>query len=104
MSTLKQLHALFPDASTLSFDGSQYLQIDIPEGSRTQAEDVQLRFRTPRPGGLLLATTASEKAEGSYLVIGLEGGRLKIVINLGDKDKVRINAGCHRLGLGGLEK
>ncbi|XP_055944776.1 neurexin-1-like isoform X1 [Argiope bruennichi] len=74
------------DASTLSFDGSQYLKIDIPEGSKTQAEDVQLRFRTPRPGGLLLATT-SEKAS-TFLVLGIENGKLKIVINLGDKDKV----------------
>ncbi|KAG8193397.1 hypothetical protein JTE90_012197 [Oedothorax gibbosus] len=76
------------DASTLSFDGSQYLQIDVPDGSRTQAEDVQLRFRTPRPGGLLLATTPHEKSPGSYLVVGLEGGKLKIIVNLGDKDKV----------------
>ncbi|GIY63430.1 hypothetical protein CDAR_531741 [Caerostris darwini] len=74
------------DASTLSFDGSQYMKIDIPEGSKTQAEDVQLRFRTPRPGGLLLATT-TDKAT-TFLVVGLENGRLKIVINLGDKDKV----------------
>ncbi|GFV94084.1 neurexin-3a [Trichonephila clavipes] len=74
------------DASTLSFDGSQYLKIDIPEGSKTQAEDVQLRFRTPRPGGLLLATT-TDKAT-TFLVLGLENGKLKIVINLGDKDKV----------------
>lgn len=76
----------FADASELSFDGTQYLKIDIPEGSKTQAEDVQLRFRTPRPGGLLLATT-TDKAT-TFLALGLEGGRLKIVINLGNKNKV----------------
>lgn len=76
------------DASELSFDGTQYLKIDIPEGSKTQAEDVQLRFRTPRPGGLLLTTT-TDKAT-TFLALGLEGGRLKIVINLGNKNKVRL--------------
>ncbi|XP_054706570.1 neurexin-1-like [Uloborus diversus] len=74
------------DASELSFDGGQYLKIEISEGSRTQAEDVQLRFRTPRPGGLLMATTSDKSS--TFLALGLEGGKLRIIINLGNKNKV----------------
>ncbi|XP_076318595.1 neurexin 1-like [Tachypleus tridentatus] len=81
------------DATTLSFDGEQYMKIQIPEISRTQAEDVRLRFRTTRPNGLLLATTLEKSV--SHLVVALESGSIKVILNLGDGNKV-LHVG-HRL-------
>ncbi|XP_076366546.1 neurexin 1-like [Tachypleus tridentatus] len=74
------------DATTLSFDGEQYMKIQIPEISRTQAEDIRLRFRTTRPSGLLLATTLEKSA--NHLVVALESGRIKVILNLGDGNKL----------------
>ncbi|XP_076324369.1 neurexin 1-like isoform X2 [Tachypleus tridentatus] len=82
------------DATTLSFDGEQYMAIDLPEISRTQAEDVQLRFRTTRPSGLLLIT--SVKKSTSYMMIALESGRVMFILNLGDGNKiVHLNQGLN---------
>ncbi|XP_067134301.1 neurexin 1-like isoform X3 [Centruroides vittatus] len=74
------------DATTLSFDGGQFMKITVPEGSYTQAEDISLRFRTTRPSGLLIATT-SDKTSG-HLIVALESGRAKVVLNVGDGNKV----------------
>ncbi|XP_022254288.1 neurexin-1-like, partial [Limulus polyphemus] len=74
------------DATTVSFDGHQYIRIRIPEVSQTQAEDIKLRFRSSRPSGLLLTTTL--KKSTNHLVVTLESGKIKITFNLGDEKKV----------------
>ncbi|GFT00424.1 neurexin-3b, partial [Nephila pilipes] len=73
------------DATTLSFDGTQYMKITIMEGP-TQAEDIRLRLKTTRPSGLLFATS-SEKST-TAMSAALEAGRFKLVLNLGDGNKV----------------
>lgn len=52
----------------------------------TQAEDIRLRMKTTRPSGLLF-TTVSEKSN-THLSASLEAGRMKLVLNLGDGNKV----------------
>lgn len=73
------------DATTLSFDGSQFVRIGLAEGP-TQAEDIRLRVKTARPSGLLFATSASTST--TSLSAALEAGRFKLVLNLGDGNKV----------------
>nr|CAD7425077.1 unnamed protein product [Timema monikensis] len=74
-----------PDATTLTFNGSQHMLISVPEESRTQTEDVTLRFRTTRPLGLLLTTSTEQSAD--RLELAVAGGRVRLTIRLGDKEK-----------------
>nr|CAD7395672.1 unnamed protein product [Timema cristinae] len=73
------------DATTLTFNGSQHMLISVPEESRTQTEDVTLRFRTTRPLGLLLTTSTEQSAD--RLELAVAGGRVRLTIRLGDKEK-----------------
>nr|CAD7588019.1 unnamed protein product [Timema genevievae] len=76
------------DATTLTFNGSQHMLISVPEESRTQTEDVTLRFRTTRPLGLLLTTSTEQSAD--RLELAVAGGRVRLTIRLGDKEKVLV--------------
>ncbi len=73
-------------ATTLSFDGTQYMRITMPEESRTEAEDVSLRFKTRRSNGLLFATTSTKTSD--RLEVMIEGGRVRVDVNLGSGSKV----------------
>uniref|UniRef100_A0A674HIS2 Neurexin 2 n=1 Tax=Taeniopygia guttata TaxID=59729 RepID=A0A674HIS2_TAEGU len=75
------------EAAVLSYDGSMYLKVQVP-GEQTEAEDVALRFMSPRAFGLVLATTSRHSAD--TLRLELDGGRMKLTLNL---DCVRV--GCH---------
>ncbi|CAG2063022.1 unnamed protein product [Timema podura] len=77
-----------PDATTLTFNGSQHMLISVPEESRTQTEDVTLRFRTTRPLGLLLTTSTEQSAD--RLELAVAGGRVRLTVRLGDKEKVLV--------------
>nr|XP_054604370.1 neurexin 3b isoform X18 [Nothobranchius furzeri] len=74
------------EASILSFDGSMYMKIVIPNIMHTEAEDVSLRFMSQRAFGLLMAATSRESAD--TLRLELDSGRVKLTVNL---DCVRIN-------------
>uniref|UniRef100_T1J5X7 Uncharacterized protein n=1 Tax=Strigamia maritima TaxID=126957 RepID=T1J5X7_STRMM len=74
------------DATTLNFNGDQYLRVSLPDESHTQAEDLVLRFRTTRPSGLLLASTTEKTTD--RLEVAMELGRIKLAIHLGDKEKI----------------
>lgn len=65
----------------LSYDGSMYLKIIMPITMHTEAEDVSLRFMSQRAYGLLMATTSKESAD--TLRLELDGGRIKLTVNLG---------------------
>nr|XP_023690191.1 neurexin-2-like isoform X6 [Paramormyrops kingsleyae] len=69
------------EATVLSYDGSMYLKIMMPSGVHTEAEDVALRFMSQRAYGLLTATTSKESAD--TLRLELDGGRVKLTVNLG---------------------
>ncbi|XP_028252731.1 neurexin 3b isoform X2 [Parambassis ranga] len=74
------------EASILSFDGSMYMKVVIPNVMHTEAEDVSLRFMSQRAFGLLMAATSRESAD--TLRLELDSGRVKLTVNL---DCVRIN-------------
>ncbi|MED6244447.1 Neurexin-2, partial [Ataeniobius toweri] len=74
------------EATVLSYDGSMYLKIIMPVTMHTEAEDVALRFMSQRAYGLLMATTSKESAD--TLRLELDGGRVKLTVNL---DCIRID-------------
>lgn len=75
------------DASSLHLNGTQQMTALMPEDSRTQAEEVVVRFKTTRPRGLLLATSLENSSD--RLQIYLEEGKARMVIHIGDREKVR---------------
>lgn len=58
----------------------------MPEDSKTQTEEIVVRFKTTRPRGLLLATSLENSPD--RLQIYLEDGKAKMLIHVGDKEKV----------------
>lgn len=75
------LHHSCSEATVLSYDGSMYLKIIMPLTMHTEAEDLALRFMSQRAYGLLMATTSKESAD--TLRLELDGGRVKLTVNLG---------------------
>ena len=78
--------SLCPVAATLGFDGTQYMAIPLPQESRTEAEDISLRFRTERPNGLLFATMSNTTLDRLELM--LDDGEIRFDVNLGSGTKV----------------
>ncbi|XP_011062450.1 PREDICTED: neurexin-1 [Acromyrmex echinatior] len=74
------------DASTLHLNGTQQMTALMPEDSRTQAEEIVVRFKTTRPRGLLLATSFENSAD--RLQIYLEEGKAHMLIHIGDREKL----------------
>ncbi|KMQ91197.1 neurexin-3b-alpha-like protein, partial [Lasius niger] len=60
----------------------------MPEESRTQAEEVIIRFKTTRPRGLLLATSLENSAD--RLQIYLDEGKAQMLIHIGDREKLLV--------------
>lgn len=77
------------ESSTLAFNGSQHMTISVggSQGSRTQTEELVLRFKTTRPTGLLLVTSADSNSP-DRLEISLVAGRVRASVRLGDREKV----------------
>ncbi|XP_055100185.1 neurexin-2-beta isoform X35 [Symphalangus syndactylus] len=69
------------EATVLSYDGSMYMKIMLPNAMHTEAEDVSLRFMSQRAYGLMMATTSRESAD--TLRLELDGGQMKLTVNLG---------------------
>lgn len=80
--------AFLPVAVTLGFDGSQYMEIPLPEESSTEVEDISLRFRTERPSGLLFATLSNSSVDRLELM--LDDGQVRMDINVGAGTKVSV--------------
>lgn len=78
----------FLDASTLHLNGSQHLTALMPEDSKTQAEEIVLRFKTTRPRGLLLATSLENSSDRLQIYIG--DGNAKAQIRIDKTEKVRL--------------
>ncbi|XP_066534064.1 neurexin 3b isoform X2 [Hoplias malabaricus] len=79
------------EASILSFDGSMYMKVVLPNVMHTEAEDVSLRFMSQRAFGLLMAATSRDSAD--TLRLELDSGRVKLTVNL---DCVRINCNASK--------
>uniref|UniRef100_A0A182YF27 Laminin G domain-containing protein n=1 Tax=Anopheles stephensi TaxID=30069 RepID=A0A182YF27_ANOST len=80
------------ESATLAFNGSQHMAVWIggTQGSRTQTEELVIRFKTSRPAGLLLLTSA-ESSSSDRLEIGLVAGRVRANVRLGDREKVPLH-------------
>ena len=79
------------ESATMAFNGSQHLTIWTGgnQGTRTQTEELVLRFKTSRPMGLLLLTSADTNSP-DRLEIALVAGRVRANVRLGDREKVII--------------
>ena len=77
------------ESATLAFNGTQHMTISLGgnHGSRTQTEEFVLRFKTGRPAGLLLITSA-ESNSPDRLEVSLVAGRVRVSVRLGDREKV----------------
>lgn len=60
----------------------------MPEDSKTQAEEISLRFKTTKPKGLLLATSLENSS--ARLQLSLEKGIAKLKIHIGGRERVSI--------------
>ncbi|XP_076637715.1 neurexin 1 isoform X2 [Colletes latitarsis] len=76
------------DASTLHLNGTQQMTALMPEDSKTQTEEVIVRFKTTRPRGLLLSTSLENSPD--RLQIYLDEGKAKSLIHIGDKEKILV--------------
>lgn len=78
------------ESATLAFNGSQHMTIWVggSHGTRTQTEELVLRFKTTRPTGLLLLTSADSNSP-DRLEISLVAGRVRASVRLGDREKVK---------------
>ncbi|GAB0092873.1 neurexin-1 [Sergentomyia squamirostris] len=76
------------ESATLAFNGSQHMTIwpRGTQGTRTQTEELILRFKTARPVGLLLVTSA-ESNSPDRLELALVAGRVRASVRLGDREK-----------------
>ncbi|XP_043272551.1 neurexin-3 isoform X2 [Venturia canescens] len=77
------------DASTLHLNGSQQMTALMPEDSKTQAEEISIRFKTTRPKGLLVATSLENSSD--KLQISLDDGTAKLRILIGDREKILLS-------------
>ncbi|XP_075857868.1 neurexin-2-beta isoform X1 [Microcebus murinus] len=83
------------EATVLSYDGSMYMKIMLPNAMHTEAEDVSLRFMSQRAYGLMMATTSRESAD--TLRLELDGGQMKLTVNL---DCLRVGCAPSAAGKG----
>ncbi|XP_058463051.1 neurexin-3 isoform X2 [Malaya genurostris] len=76
------------ESATLAFNGTQHMAVWIggTQGTRTQTEELVIRFKTSRPAGLLLLTSA-ESSSSDRLEIGLVAGRIRANVRLGEREK-----------------
>jgi leucine-rich repeat transmembrane neuronal protein 1/2 len=74
--------------STVQFDGSNQMTIDRRQEIAAEAQDITLRFRTTSINGLLL--TARSQMSLDRLELSVDGGRVKIFVQIGHYDKTLI--------------
>ncbi|XP_069116401.1 neurexin-1-like isoform X2 [Argopecten irradians] len=74
------------EAATLAFDSAQFMKITLDKESRTEAEDISLRFQTEHPNGLLFMTSSYSSFDS--MVLYLESGLVKLDIKVGSVSKI----------------
>lgn len=81
------------ELATLAFNGSQHMTIWLAngQGTKTQTEELIIRFKTSRPAGLLLLTSA-ESNSPDRLEIALVAGRIRASVRLSDREKVKYSS------------
>ncbi|XP_072398533.1 neurexin 1-like [Diabrotica undecimpunctata] len=73
------------EAPTLSFNGTQHMEVTMDTEQVTQTEDIVLRFRTSKPLGLLLITSTVET--GDRIELAVAAGRIRLALRLGVREK-----------------
>ncbi|XP_044728406.1 neurexin-1 isoform X1 [Chrysoperla carnea] len=73
------------EAATLHFNGSSYFVVRLPNETRTQTEEVVLRFRTARPLAFLMTT--SSEVSGDRVELSVAASRIRLAVRLGGRDK-----------------
>uniref|UniRef100_A0A8C1LHH8 Neurexin 2 n=1 Tax=Cyprinus carpio TaxID=7962 RepID=A0A8C1LHH8_CYPCA len=86
------------ESAVLSYDGSMFLKVLMPHAVHTEAEDVSLRFMSQRAYGLLMATTSKESAD--TLRLELDGGRVRLTVNLGQMSGAHSQLEFHHIETG----
>uniref|UniRef100_A0A673GMU1 Neurexin-1-like n=1 Tax=Sinocyclocheilus rhinocerous TaxID=307959 RepID=A0A673GMU1_9TELE len=86
------------ESAVLSYDGSMFLKVLMPHAVHTEAEDVSLRFMSQRAYGLLMATTSKESAD--TLRLELDGGRVRLTVNLGQMSGAHTQLEFHHIETG----
>ncbi|XP_060125825.1 neurexin-2 [Zootoca vivipara] len=86
------------EATVLSYDGSMYMKIMLPTVMHTEAEDVSLRFMSQRAYGFMMATTSKESAD--TLRLELDGGQMKLTVNLGQMAGAHTRLEFHNIETG----
>lgn len=82
------------EALIVSLQSGQFIRLNFASKSITQAEDISLRFRTTSSDGLLMLAVDIDDDEDydeklvNFLAIIIESSRLKIIINLGEGNKI----------------
>ncbi|KAI3363825.1 hypothetical protein L3Q82_001427 [Scortum barcoo] len=92
-STVESVGIFWVESSILSYDGSMYMKVVIPNVMHTEAEDVSLRFMSQRASfglhGFMAATSMMrESADTLRLRLELDSGRVKLTVNLGKGPEV----------------
>lgn len=72
---------------TLRFVGNSYVKYTDPRYRSRNLKVVQVSFsfRASADDGLILWMGEAAHEDGDYLAVGLEGGRLKVAVNLGER-------------------
>ena len=82
---LKSVICIFAAAYTLKFTGTESMSLRYSESVSTQADNLSLRFRTVEQAGILVVTRHDRSQD--KLEIVLEGGRVKVSIDIGLAEK-----------------
>lgn len=76
------------ESATLQFNNTHMtIWLNNGQGTKTQTEELLLRFKTSKPTGLLLMTSA-ESNSPDRLEIALVAGRIRASVRLSDREKV----------------
>ncbi|GAB1597700.1 neurexin-2-like isoform X5 [Argonauta hians] len=75
-------------ASTLHFEGTHFMKITLEGESKTEIEDISLRFNTVRPRGLLFLAASGKSKD--IMELTLESGTIKFTIKLGSGTRTLI--------------
>lgn len=74
----------------MTFDGTDFLRIQIRPTMETHTNDISLRFKTYKPDGVIFVT--SNRNNGGKMTVDLNGGRARLSTNLGGQDRVSVIA------------
>ena len=70
----------------VTFSGTDFVRVGLHPMMVTHTNDISIRFKTRKPDGLLFST--SNEQDNGFLRAELEGGRVRVVTNVGGEERV----------------